>query len=304
MGKDLIVGVVDNYDWDKIKYWANSIKQSGFEGHKALIVYNMDVPTVEKLTAEGFMLIGASQYNETNGFVYEAPGRSIMVDRFFHIYNFLKMLEQSDEVERVIVTDVRDVVFQNSPTSWLDEYMLPQHNLVVGTENMRYADEPWGRNNLQRTFGEYFYDALKDEPIICAGVLAGTFEDIKDLCLTIWLITRQMNPHVEGGGGPDQAALNILLDTVVHRYTTLFSNPSSGWVVHAGTSIDAIKAGSGGIGEAYLRDNDMPLPFINDLEFTIDNGNVCVYDKTLTIVHQWDRVPAWKKLIEEKYGSN
>ena len=36
--KDLIVGVVDNYDWEKIKYWANSIKQSGFDGYKALIV--------------------------------------------------------------------------------------------------------------------------------------------------------------------------------------------------------------------------------------------------------------------------
>ena len=42
MAKDLIIGVVDNYDWDKIKYWVNSINKSGFDGHKAMIVYNMD----------------------------------------------------------------------------------------------------------------------------------------------------------------------------------------------------------------------------------------------------------------------
>ena len=61
MAKDLIVGVVDNYDWDKIKYWANSIKKSGFDGYKALIVYNMDSATVKKLTEEDFMLIGCNK---------------------------------------------------------------------------------------------------------------------------------------------------------------------------------------------------------------------------------------------------
>jgi len=301
MGKDVIIGVVDNYDWDKIKYWANSIKQSGFDGHKALIVFNMDDATVKKLTEEEFMTMGVSPYVEGKGFTYDGKGRSIMVDRFFYIYNFLRMLD--DSFERVIITDVRDVVFQNNPTDWMDEYFLPHYNLIVGSENLNYADEPWGRNNLIKSFGEYFYDSLKDQQIICAGVLAGTIEDIKDLCLNIWLITHRMNPHVEGGGGPDQAALNILLDMVVHRYTTLYTNPSSGWVVHAGTSIEAIKAGSGGIGEAYLRDNNMPLPFVNKLEFTVDNDKIYVYDKQLTIVHQWDRVPAWKKLIEEKYGT-
>ena len=66
--KDVIIGVVDNYNWDKIKYWANSIKASGFTGHKALIVYNMDAATVAKLEAEQFMLIGAGTYEKEKGF--------------------------------------------------------------------------------------------------------------------------------------------------------------------------------------------------------------------------------------------
>lgn len=304
MGKDLIVGVVDNYDWDKIKYWANSIKKSGFDGHKALIVFNMDDDTVSRLTNEGFMTVGVTPYQEGKGFSYDAVGRSIMVDRFFYIYNFLNMLEPSQEIDRVILTDVRDVVFQSDPKKWLDEYFLPQYNLVVGGENLNYEDEPWGSNNLKKSFGEYFFDSLKEEQIVCAGVLAGTIEDIKDLCLNIWLITRNMNPHVEGGGGPDQAALNIILGMVTHRYTTLFTDASSGWVVHAGTCIDAIKAGSGGIGEAYTRDPNMKLPFVKDIEFSVGVSDEKIYaeDKPLTIVHQWDRVPTWKALVEEKYG--
>ena len=35
--KDLIIGASTNYDWDKLKYWINSINESGFEGDKALI---------------------------------------------------------------------------------------------------------------------------------------------------------------------------------------------------------------------------------------------------------------------------
>lgn len=304
MGKDLIIGVVDNYDWDKIKYWANSIKKSGFDGHKALIVFNMDDPTVNKLTDEGFMLIGITPYEKEKGFNFNSNGRSIMVDRFFYIHNILKLMESSNEIDRVIITDVRDVVFQNNPTEWMNEYFLPQYNLIVGSENLKYEHEPWGRNNMQKSFGEYFYENIKSEQIVCAGVLAGTIEDIKDLCLNIWLITRQMQHHVEGGGGPDQAALNIILDMVTHRYTTLFTDPTSGWVVHAGTSIDAIRAGSGGIGEAYLRDPNIELPFVKDIEYSIgvEDGKIYADEKQLTIVHQWDRVPLWQALVEEKYG--
>lgn len=304
MGKDIIIGVVDNYDWDKIKYWANSIKKSGFDGYKALIVYNMDAETSKKLSNEGFIVVGCNEYDEEKGFAFDTSKRSIMVDRFFNIHNFLNMLQEPEAVNRVIITDVRDVVFQDNPTTWLDEYMLPQYNLVVGSENMLYKDEPWGRNNIIQSFGEYFYDRIKDERIICAGVIAGTLEDVRDLCLHLWLICRNMNQHIPGGGGPDQAALNIMLDSVVHKYTTFFTDPVNGWVVHAGTTIDAVRAGSGGIGEAYLKDPSINLPFVSNIEYSVENNKILANDKPITIVHQWDRVPAWKKLIEENYGSN
>jgi hypothetical protein len=91
---------------------------------------------------------------------------------------------------------------------------------------------------------------------------------------------------------------------VTHRYTTLFTDPTSGWVVHAGTSIDAIRAGSGGIGQAYLQDPSILLPFVKDIEYSIgvEDGKIYADEKQLTIVHQWDRVPMWKDLVEEKYG--
>ena len=303
MGKDLIVGVVDNYEWDKIKYWANSIEKSGFDGYKALIVYNMDKTTADILTEKQFMLIGCSQYDEKKGFTFDSKG-NIMVDRFMHIHHFLSMLDKPMDVNRVIITDVRDVVFQTNPTTWLDEYFIHDANILVGSENLTYENEPWGKNNITTAFGEYFYEKLKDSPIYCAGVIAGDLESLKDFCLNLWLICRGLNPHVDGGGGPDQAAMNIMLDMEAYTFSTYFSSPACRWVLHAGTSLPAIKAGSGGIGQEYIRNPNMKIDFINDLNYTVIDNKVCWSENPITILHQWDRVPEWKRMIEENYGTN
>lgn len=303
MGKDLIVGVVDNYDWDKIKYWANSIEQSGFAGHKALIVYNMDKNTAQKLTEKQFMLIGCSQYDEEKGFVF-VGNTNIMVDRFLHIQNFLAMLDKPMDVNRVIITDVRDVVFQKNPTEWLDKNYLKSFDIVVGSENMTYDNEPWGKNNLAKSFGEYFLERKREHPIYCAGVIAGDLDSIKDFCLNLWLICRGLNPWVEGGGGPDQAAMNIMIDLEAYHFSTLFTDPSSGWVLHSGTSMPAIKAGSGGIGEEYIRNPNMEIKFIEDNNYSVVDDSIHINDNMVTILHQWDRVPDWKKMVEAKYGNS
>lgn len=302
MDKDLIIGVVDNYTWDQIKYWANSIKQSGFDGYKALIVYNMNVPTVKKLTEEGFMLIGCNEYDANTGFTYGSARGSIMVDRFFHIAHFLEMMETP--VKNVIITDVRDVVFQDNPTTWLDDnYVGLITSPVLGSENMLYQDEPWSKNNMLQAFGPVFYEKMKERPIYCAGVIAGDVESIRDLCMNLWLVCRGLNPHVDGGGGPDQAALNILMNFNTYAASFGPSVPSDGWVLHAGTSLPAIQAGSGGIGQAYIQNKNMDLKFIEDIEYSTIGDFVRVNGEKVTVLHQWDRVPTWKQMIEAKYGN-
>jgi hypothetical protein len=52
--KDLIIGCSTNYDWSKLKYWINSINQSGFEGDKVLILMNCNKETVLKVIEADF----------------------------------------------------------------------------------------------------------------------------------------------------------------------------------------------------------------------------------------------------------
>jgi hypothetical protein len=248
------------------------------------------------------MIIGCNQFDENTGFTHDNSRGSVMVDRFFHLYSLLEMLEHPMDVDRVVMTDVRDVVFQSNPTEWLDTFFLTNTQLLVGSENMTYASEPWGRNNLKHAFGEYFLENNKAKEIYCAGVIAGTRMALKDFALNLWLICRGLNPQVPGGGGPDQAAMNIALGMEAYKYNTKFSNPTEGWVVHAGTSLPAIQAGSGGIGEEYQRNPNMPLPFVRNVDYTFTNGEVFANGSKVTVVHQWDRVPEWRVAFEEKYG--
>lgn len=301
MEKDIIVGVVDNYTWDQIKHWANSIKESGFEGYKAVFAYNMNADTVRKLTAEGFMVIGANTYTEENGFTFDANGQSLMVNRFIHLHQFLDNIDV-ESIRYVIATDVRDVVFQVNPSLWLESELVGEE-LVVGSENLLYKDEPWNANNMVQSFGRYFYDKVVNRQIYCAGVLAGKLETFKDFCLNLWLLCNGRVQFVPGGGGPDQAALNILLNTSYVKDVTYRSNPSDLWVLHAGTTLPAIEAGSGGIGEAYKAGLWKPEEkFVKEYDVKLDDeGFVIVDDQRVAIVHQWDRVPAWKETFTKKY---
>ena len=39
--KDIVIGCITGYSFDKIKYWVNSLDQSGFDGVKILLCYNI-----------------------------------------------------------------------------------------------------------------------------------------------------------------------------------------------------------------------------------------------------------------------
>ena len=301
--KDLIIGAITKYDYDKIEPWVNSIEKSGFDGHKALIVYDIDAATSNKLVAKGFRLFGFNK-DEAGNFSYPArEGFSIMVERFIHAWYFLSQIE--DPIRKVIWTDVKDVIFQRNPSEWFDDDFTMRENIIVGSENFRYKDEPWNRNNMTQAFGPLLYDNMKNKPVYCAGVIAGDKDHVIDLFKNIFLMCRGSAPEIPGGGGPDQAALNICLSLKPYDAITRFTSTDDDWVAHLGTSMPAILSGAGGIGEEYMRNPDS----INTFKQTmLDNDPVMIdgvvrnhLGQPYVIVHQYDRVRDWKPVIEKKY---
>jgi hypothetical protein len=276
--KDLIVGCSTNYDWSKLKYWINSINESGFEGDKVLILMNCDKDTTQKVTDAGFSVIAFNQDKDGN-LIYQSQ-LMVHVERFIHIYKLLK----DNDYRYVITTDVRDVIFQKNPVKWLEENLSEQEDLVFSSESMKYKDEPWGRENITQCYGQGIYEDFKNNTIFNVGVLAGRGHAMRDLTLQLFLncINRPI-PIV------DQAVFNVMISRHPYVKTSMYMKSEEGWACQLGTTADPSKIDSF---RPHLLE---PSPKLEGDKVVTSTGI------EYTIVHQYDRVPEWKKVIEAKY---
>jgi hypothetical protein len=277
--KDLIVGCATNYNWSKLKYWVNSINRSGFDGDKVLILMNCDKDTVKKISDSGFSIIAFNQ--DANGNLSYNSNMMVHVERFFHIYQLLR----DNEYRYVITTDVKDVVFQRNPSKWLEEN-LPEgvEDLVFSSESMKYKDEPWGNQNLLETFGPQIYEDFKNHTIFNVGVLAGHGYAMKDLMMNIFASCMHRPIKI-----CDQSTFNFLISQHPYLSTSMYTKSEDGWACQLGTTADPSKL-------------EQFRPFLLEPSPKMEGDKVLTSEGIeYTIVHQYDRVPEWKKVIEAKY---
>jgi hypothetical protein len=277
--KDVIIGCATNYDWSKLKYWVNSINQSGFEGDKVLVLMNCDKDTVQKVTDAGFSIIAFNQDGEGN-LTYQSQ-LMVHVERFIHIHKLLK----SNDYRYAITTDVKDVIFQKNPIEWLENNLPDGDDLIFSSESLKYKDEPWGRENITQCYGQGIYEDFKNNTIFNVGVLAGRGYAMRDLTLQLFLncLNRPI-PIV------DQAVFNVMISRHPYLRTSLYAASEDGWACQLGTTADPSKIDEFG---PYLLE---PLPKLENNKVVTSTGI------EYTIVHQYDRVPEWKKVIEAKYN--
>lgn len=272
--KDLIIGGFTNYNYSQLKPWVESIEESGFDGDKVLIVGSTDRQTIDKLVEKKFSLILMPEVN--------AP---IHVSRFLLIYDFLK--KNHENYRYVITTDVKDVYFQLNPVNMLNEIcgQNSKYKILVGSESLKYKDEPWGNQNILETYGPYIHEEFKEKEIFNVGVIGGYASYVKDLVLQIFInaINRPI-PIV------DQAVFNFMVHTHPWSDITFKAKQQDGWACHAGTTVDPSKMD-------FFRPNLLePEPIF------IDEKVMTHLKKPFTIIHQYDRIPEWKKFIENKYS--
>lgn len=285
--KDVVIGAITNYDFDKIKPWVNSLDRCGFDGVKVMLCYNIDFATVEELIKRNYTILAFGKNEEQKRYEYNIDF-SIVVERFLHSWYFLKRLE--GEYRYLIATDVKDVIFQTNPSKWLEDN-IGDKQINVACESIRYKDEEWGNHNIFKAFGPLAHDTLKDNLIFNAGTVSGRFDTMLDLFYNIYLLCNGTSHRIEGGGGPDQAALNILLNMKPYKDITNFAMSEDGWAAQLGTTGPQILSRYG----SKLVESTP----------TFKDGKVCTSTgKPFAMVHQYDRVPEWKNIIEKEYATN
>ena len=295
--KDIIIGGASNYTWNELRYWVNSIKKSGFEGDIALCMTNVTKETIDILRSKDVKLFLYGTPKSDGSYVHDKKEVS-HVERFAHIFHYLSSTRE--KYRYVITTDTRDVIFQNNPSTWL-ENNLNEHKIVCSSEGLIYENEPWGNKNLLDAFGDYFHDMLKREVIYNVGTIAGEFKYVRDLLLMIFQMSiNRPIPIV------DQAVFNFLINFQPYKEMTRKTTHKDGWAVQLGTSPQGVKSGSGDIGYVASQNPTEYIKYqMNYLDKTpiIENDIVMNQDRIpFTIVHQYDRVkelsPAIKSIYE------
>ena len=282
--KDMVIGSITGYDFDKIRPWVNSLDRSGFDGTKAMLCYNVSQDTVKELTDRGYQIFAFNRNEQTGDFEYRRVF-SIVVERFLHLWYFLK--EHRGTHRYIITTDVKDVVFQYNPSAWLEQNM-GNKKINVASESIAYGKEDWGANNLQKSFGHLIYKDMENNIIANAGTISGDFDTMIDLFLNIYLLCNGTSHQVDGGGGPDQAALNVLLNMKAYADITNFAPSESGWAAQLGTTGPQIA-------DKYAD------RLVENSPIMIDNVVCTSQGIPFALVHQYDRVPGWKEKIEGKF---
>jgi len=277
--KDLIIGAFNNYtDYDVLKPWVQSIKDTGFEGDTVLIAIGTTPELIKRLVEEGVIVVSAPRNDKM----------MIHMQRFIHIHNFLK--EHEGEYRYVISTDVRDVIFQFNPTPYLDSYINARNidGLVASSESIKIKDEEWNRENIRKNFGDYFYNEVKEYEVYNVGVLAGRSDEIKEMCFYLYQFSLNRPDWVA-----DQAAYNVLLGSKLWASKTHFTKLKDAWALNAHvTNKPDLKDVLG----PYLLEE---RPSMRDDGLIVNsNGDPFV------IVHQYDRVPEWMEYFSKKYGTN
>jgi hypothetical protein len=102
----------------------------------------------------------------------------------------------------------------------------------------------------------------------------------------------------------DQAVFNFIISLDPFNHDTLFTTNTDGWAIQLGTTKEAVRAGNGDLGAMYRNNiEEYEKLYTDDHPIFTTEGDVLNSDQNkFCIVHQWDRVPFLKAMIEKKYG--
>jgi len=282
MAKDVLIGTISGYELGTIQYWLNSLDACGFAGDKVVLACNADRRVVEGLRSRLYEVVTYATDPATGNAYYPAESfqdEDASAERFYLMWQYLAARRRED-YRYVVSVDVRDAVFQSDPSKWLEDN-LGDKELNVSSEAVRYDDEEWNRASVIDNFGRTLHERMRSHVIWNAGVIAGAAPVFRDLCLNVHLLCRASRlPY------SDQAALNIILSMEQYRRLTRFNASEDGWACHGGAFGDPVLTGK------LLE----PAPTFDGAHVYTSSG------KKYCVVHQYDRVPAWREALQKKYA--
>lgn len=265
--KRLVVGLTAGYDSAALAPFVRSLREHGYGGEAMLVTFATPPATRQFLEAHGVSQVSfdtlpllAMSMNSARMFRYLEFLRTFVVDA-----------HNLTDYDYIMLSDVRDVVFQGDPFARVDGaeiYYFLETGRTIGTC-------PINSNWMKLALGAEVLRQTADSPVSCAGTLiatpAGLMRYLLHMCRLIL-----MAPLAARYSGIDQAIHNYIM------VNGLVDNPR-------------IEANGGAV---ITVPTDLPHGLT-----AMANGMFQNADGTVSeIVHQYDRDPVLAAVVAGRYG--
>jgi hypothetical protein len=120
---------------------------------------------------------------------------------------FDRLLGHWPEARSVLITDVRDVIFQAAPFAPAPERL----EAYVEYEDGVLGDHDFNMKYLRAVAGDDLADAIADKPCLCVGTVMGPREAMIRFCRMVMMLAAIPRSELGGAFGADQAACNLAI---------------------------------------------------------------------------------------------
>lgn len=272
--KKILTGLSNNITQNKhkIKLWSESFKKYS-DGDVILIAANAneeDIQTCKDLNIGYFQVTVNDTWYINN-------------KRLKHTKDFI---QQSDG-DLFLVTDVFDVLFQSDPFEKMD---IERYDVFISKEGILVCEEPWNADVINRVFPDEIQSCMAEE-IVCSGIIGGKKDSLIKLYDRMdFMCENSLNGH----NIKDQAALIIMVKNNEIPNLKNFSL-DEGWAMHCQSSGPTQFFESWGLKNALIR-KGYGIPELKE-----DGVVYTQYGIKYNMVHQFNRVEEWKKIITKEY---
>ena len=272
INNNLVLGVFQHYNFEKLIPWINSLKSCGFNGDKVLLGIGIEDSLCKQINDTGV-------YCES----VEDLKRKPNIQRFKHIENFLK---KSKTYKYVLTTDVADVVFQLNPLDWIEKN-ISNKKLIACGEAIKIKNEWWNRLGISKVYDENTAIELDEYEALNCGIIAGDHNTIQKISSEIYDSTINQDINFEI---PDQPAFNLIVRKKLSE-ETLFAGIDDAWVANLNIILSL----------SHNFDNYLlsKKPYIDENGVFRNSNN-----EIISIAHQYNRSIDLNNIVGKKYATN
>lgn len=297
--RQVILCAGTGYDWGQVEPFVRSLRAAGYRGDVLMLVGRLAPDHAARLAAAHIgaqrvqPLLGAlpptwrrKLYSHRLRWLHRAyPGacgvlpasasrrrrtaawcgrlfHHIACSRYFYYLSFLEA--HAARYDRVMLTDVRDVLFQANPFVWTSaaplQFFLEHRDVTIGTQA---GNALWVRN----TYGEAELARIADRRVSCSGITLGTTQGMLGYLAAMTDELTRATPRIAGFDGYDQGVHNHLVWSNAFPAAELLENGRGPVLTMHGVPENEFHANARG-------------------ELVDDTGAV------VPVLHQYDRHPA------------